>query len=240
MENPQPPQISVSGHIVIEGQLPAPSSASSEKTPAPPPAPPWWKFWQRSSPWWGEHQRLTAHATLLLAVSTVALATFSLIQISDFRDQERRQLRAYIGVAIGQIEKFTATTLVEGSIIVKNFGQTPAYNIIDTGAAIVPAQFPFIGSLRELLKSNMIPAHAFALLNPTQDLLINIVSKRLYTDDEISKINDGREWRLYLLGKITYRDAFGEDHYTNFCFDYSAETIRTKQGVDICDFYGAD
>ena len=104
----------------------------------------------------------------------------------------------------------------------------------------MPAQFPFAGSLGELLKANVIPAHAFALLNPTQDFLVSIVSKRLYTDDEISKIDDGREWRLYVLGTITYLDAFEEDHYTNFCFDYNGETIRTNRGVDICDFYGAD
>ena len=154
-------------------------------------------------------------------------------------DTAKRQLRAYLGVSVGRIEKFSASTPAEGSVFVKNFGQTPAYNLTQT-SVLLPERFPFIGSLRELLKSKAGAPKTIGVLNPTQDFLAGGVSQRLYAEDEISKINEGKEWRLYLLGTITYRDAFEEYHYVNFCFDYSGETIRSNRGVDICDFYGAD
>ena len=200
--------------------------------------------WNASDFWviWGKHLKITdtllVVVTLVLALATVALWRATTELVTGEHNTAKRQLRAYIGVAIGRVEKFSSSTLVEGSVIVKNFGQTPAYNLVQT-SVLLPARFPFVGSVGELL-SNAGPAKTLALLNPMQDFLAGGISQRLYTDDEISKINDGREWRLYLVGTITYRDAFGEPHYTNFCFDHSGETIRTNRGVDICDFYGAD
>src|ERR1700730_14006353 len=49
--------------------------------------------------------------TLLFAVATVAL-------VIGEHDSAKRQFRAYIG-AVGRIDKFGVSTLVEGSIIVK-------------------------------------------------------------------------------------------------------------------------
>ena len=63
METPKPPQVSISGRILIEGQLPA--WGASPENPLPPPSPPWW-------------EALTAKATFVLALGTVALAIVSL------------------------------------------------------------------------------------------------------------------------------------------------------------------
>jgi hypothetical protein len=112
-----------------------PVTRSHEEPPSlpEPRAQTWWKFWRRSSPWWREHHKLTAYATLLLALSTSALATFSLIQIWDFRDQESRQLRAYItsnggGATLG-IEPTTKKMLMHGNVRLHNSGGTPAYHL---------------------------------------------------------------------------------------------------------------
>ncbi|HET7888503.1 MAG TPA: hypothetical protein VFL62_19950 [Bradyrhizobium sp.] len=66
MKTSQPPQVSISGRILIEGQIPA-SGASPENTP-PSPSPPWW-------------ETLTARATFMLALGTVALAIVSLVAL---------------------------------------------------------------------------------------------------------------------------------------------------------------
>jgi hypothetical protein len=66
METPQPPQVSISGRILIEGQLPV--SGASPENPPPPPSPPWW-------------EALTAKATFVLALGTVALAIVSLVAL---------------------------------------------------------------------------------------------------------------------------------------------------------------
>jgi hypothetical protein len=75
MQTPQPPSLSVSGRIVIEGQLPAASAASPENTPAQPQPPtPWWKFWKAPP------ETVLARATMLLFVATLILAVIAGIQ----------------------------------------------------------------------------------------------------------------------------------------------------------------
>jgi hypothetical protein len=88
METPQPPHVSVSGHIVIQGQLPPASSASPDSVPPQPPRP-WWKFWQR----WQDFHKLTAYATLLLALGTAALAIFSLVTLLVTHADTRRLIK---------------------------------------------------------------------------------------------------------------------------------------------------
>jgi len=88
METPQPPHVSVSGHIVIQGQLPPASSASPDSVPLQPPRP-WWKFWQR----WQDLHKLTAYATLLLALGTAALAIFSLVTLLVTHADTRRLIK---------------------------------------------------------------------------------------------------------------------------------------------------
>lgn len=74
METPQPPQISVSGRIVIEGQLPAPSGNISEDAPASL-SPPWWQFWRPAT----SHTRELANATNRLAFFTAILVLSTII-----------------------------------------------------------------------------------------------------------------------------------------------------------------
>jgi MFS superfamily sulfate permease-like transporter len=73
MESPQPQQISVSGHIAIEGQQPAPNSTSLENAPASP-SQPWWRFWRKPP------EIVLAIATVILAIVTIVLAIIAGIQ----------------------------------------------------------------------------------------------------------------------------------------------------------------
>ena len=77
MEAPQPPQVSVT-----EGQLP--TSGASPENPPPPPSLQRWRFW-RDTP-----EALTAKATLVLALGTVALALFSLVTLLVTHADSRR------------------------------------------------------------------------------------------------------------------------------------------------------
>jgi hypothetical protein len=177
--------------------------------------------------------------TFCLAAATFALWLATRDLVTGESETSKRQLRAYIGVAVGRIEKFGSSTPVEGSVIVKNFGQTPAYDLTQI-AAILVESLPFTGPFADLLPGRTGPPKRIALLNPTQDFLAGAAGAKPFTDAEVVSINDGNKFRLHLFGKITYLDALKERHYTNFCFDYTGEMIRTNRGVDICDFYGAD
>jgi hypothetical protein len=98
METSQPPQVSVSGSIVIQEHLTAPSSPTVAGAPPDPPSSRW-KFWQR----WRDFRRVTAYGTIslaaftaLLALGTIALAILSRCQISDLRQQFEVAQRPYV------------------------------------------------------------------------------------------------------------------------------------------------
>jgi hypothetical protein len=98
METSQPPQVSVSGSIVIQGHLTAPSTPTVQNASLLSPSSRW-KFWQR----WKDPHKVTAYGTLslaaftaLLALGTIALAILSRCQISDLRDQFEVAQRPYV------------------------------------------------------------------------------------------------------------------------------------------------
>jgi hypothetical protein len=224
METPRAPQISVSGRILIEGQLPAPSGATSENAPVHPP-PSWWKFWRRS--WWEDHQRLTAYATLLLAFGTIVLATFSLIQICDFRDQERRQLRAYVIAKSARFARDEAGKLKFGLVSaagakelliyydVSNEGITPAYDVF----RLVDVEYPF----NKTFNFNYTDGTA-AYLSKQQ--IFGPIRTRGFTQEQIDMIMSGKGPPFVFAGKITYRDIFGDTWPTNFCFMYTGLPVE--------------
>ncbi len=132
MENPQPPQVSVSGSIVIQGHL-TPSSPSVETAPLLPPAA-WWRFWRR----WKDFHKVTAFATVILAaftvvlaIGTIALAMLSQMQVSEFRNQGQRELRAYVFTGLTPIAyPPDAPTRFAISLDITNAGKTWARKLI--------------------------------------------------------------------------------------------------------------
>ena len=78
METPQPPpQVLVSGHIVIQGELPKLSGPSPDPKTVPiPPSSSWWQIWR-----WPPETVLAA-ATVVLAVATIILAVFTLALVN--------------------------------------------------------------------------------------------------------------------------------------------------------------
>jgi hypothetical protein len=148
---------------------------------------------------WGRRIKITdtclVFFTCLLAGATIALWWATRDLVTGESETAKRQLRAYVGVAVGRIEKFGSSAPVEGSVIVKNFGQTPAYNL-NQSTAILPEHFPYTGSLADLFKDNAGPPKRIALLNPTQDFLAGAMSARPYTEPEISGINEGKQIQI--------------------------------------------
>jgi hypothetical protein len=63
----------------------------------------------------------------LLFVGTYTILTLCLLVVS--RDTERGQLRAYVGTIPGDVEKFGDAENQRFTLTVKNFGDTPAYDV---------------------------------------------------------------------------------------------------------------
>jgi hypothetical protein len=159
-----------------------------------------------------------AKATLVLATGTIALAIFSLIQIFVFRDQEKRQLRAYAFAKPISITDFSTSTHPSTQVIFKNSGQTPAYHL--TGStAVYPSSYPLSVPIPSGTREST-PLEA--TLNPAaeNDIGGSDTMQRPITPDEANAIRDGKTMRMYVYGSINYRDVFGDVHYSNFCFSF--------------------
>jgi hypothetical protein len=243
METPQPPQVSVSGRIVIEGHLPASSGPSSETAPAPP-SPPWWKFWR------GAPEKVMAKATVALAVGTamlalgtIALAIFSLIQIFVSRDTEERQLRAYVYVKPPPfgIMGVVAGSMPYATIAFRNSGQTPAYNL-RMGGNIGFGQYPLLPNQKfidgpyggELFLNPEAETTTGGRVAQRNDVTPEEKQKNMVTQPELDSILNGETHRLYLFGDVTYKDAFGHKRHSEYCFAYFGAG-PTLTAMDYCD-----
>jgi hypothetical protein len=225
---PAPPQISVSGRIVIEGELSPPRSAAPE-TALPLSSPPWWKAWT-----WPP-EKLLARATALLALATFSLASIAWIQLLHNDDTAKRQLRAYISVDGATVSRFGDTVVPpEAHVIFKNSGQTPAYEVRGW-IAIKMAEFPFNGTFEE-----------FGTLQPFSSVIGSGGSvhgigatKRSLSNDENKSVNDGTG-AIFVWGELTYQDAFKAPHYTRFRMFFGGSAgvradglmMATKDGND--------
>ncbi|MBV9567032.1 MAG: hypothetical protein JO172_02740 [Hyphomicrobiales bacterium] len=175
-----------------------------------------------------EHNRKQQHNkavserwTTLVAGLTVAILIFQsgvfgyqAIQlkktVATMSDTAERQLRAYIGVLSGVIQP----GIVDGipglltRVEVKNFGQTPAYDfrswirvLIDHPNA-TPFQFP-----------DSLINHPRSLVSP--QVSISIDAGFSPPNDLLSEIKSGAK-KLFVWGRIEYRDAFGRPRFFVF------------------------
>jgi hypothetical protein len=142
VETPQPPHVSVSGSIVIEGHLAALSSSPTEESaPEPQPRPPWWNFWKwpRETVSLGATVVLSA-ATFGLALATTILAINSNRQIEEarmeFETNERPWLYSHITVD-GPLSFNKDGGKLPITIEVHNAGKTPGTDVFLDGLIIV-------------------------------------------------------------------------------------------------------
>ena len=151
-----------------------------------------------------------AVVTSVLAVATIGLmiftyrlwrATHKLVEGTD--DTAKKQLRAYVG--IDAISAIHANPL-SAQIRFKNFGKTIAKDVIFS----VSGRVNTVGEMAEFPFSNHRGA---TIIMPTESSLV------------CESIEcDGGDWGLiqqgigyvYVWGKITYKDVFGDSHWTQF------------------------
>jgi hypothetical protein len=241
METPQPPQVSVSGRIFIEGQLP--TSGASPENPPPPPSPPWWRFW-RDTP-----EALTAKATLVLALGTVALAIFSLVTLLVTHADTRRLIKeARIAskqqhddtfTAIGKAEIANEISQKSLSIVQRPFmfvAETPMVSLLHDN--IVRWNFPIYWensgatATKNLYIEIYCPYGDHELTDPTTQKGTDVFIVRMIFGPKQRKIAGGCYFEAshmaamqagaafgYILAKSIYQDQFDENsiHLTENC-----------------------
>lgn len=166
----------------------------------------------------------------VIATFTVVLAVIGLCALRIAADTERRQLRAYMVVEFASVTRIQVGQNIEAEVIIKNTGQTPAYNI--TGfTGIMADQLPLGHSFPEIKTHNL----ATTIVGAG-----GVVRSRLptrggaLTNEILAKINAGTA-AVYVMGKITYTDAFRVSRFLKYRLYMTklAETSGLFQPVDV-------
>jgi hypothetical protein len=152
---------------------------------------------------------------LLMAV-TIGLIGVGYFTLHQMRVAEQRELRAYIGVVILRetISQLNPNTRPRVPIVIKNFGQTPAYDV-EVTTNIVPAEFPRSGALPFAGEES--GEGSRTIIHPGQELHTDCVAEKPLDAAEANRLRtESATRRLYLHGEVTYRDVFRKRHTTNF------------------------
>jgi len=135
--------------------------------------------------------------------------------VATARDTAERPLRAYLQL-VPDLNSFIWINTVhvpELRVSLKNAGQTPAYDVQANGA-INPDAYPLRKTPPDLLPVD----EPFQLVIHPGELgyTMTLTAGRRLSPDEVDRLTDGTDLRLYLYGGVTYKDAFGKDRYTRF------------------------
>jgi type II secretory pathway pseudopilin PulG len=258
METPQPPQVSVSGRIVIEGQLPASSGANSENAPAPS-SPPWWKFWKPAPP-----EFALPRATVWLVIATFILAAIALGQacillttdastrkaanaadtsartletaLQTVRDNFRAEQRPIIWLGPVWSPRFlTFPSSGSGGDNLGHIAWNWSYRNYGKTPALKVSTKDFM-SINGKVEPNLNQMDSAVPIPPNQegDDFNTILSKATISQDDYNtllKIDNA----IIISGRITYEDAYGNKYETQFCLGKLAggPNAHCKEGNDI-------
>jgi hypothetical protein len=150
---------------------------------------------------------ITAVFTVLLTVVTGGLVWTGYVQIRT----TRAQLRAYVLTA-RTIVTNVAQGVPEAEVTIKNFGQTPAYNVISVKGFYVgpyPSTPNFIITDREFAN----PSLSREVLGPGGTAVSADAGP--LTPEQRASLTNGTGI-IYVYGEIRYRDAFGRQQWTRY------------------------
>jgi hypothetical protein len=134
----------------------------------------------------------------------------------------KRELRAYLTVIIGgglfqerRDEDKGGDLKFECRPLLINTGRTPALDItFKARAAIMAIPLPQGIHLPEAPDDGV----GGNILGPQQNAHMFAIVDGFCADKDVDSIKFGKgNQGLYVWGRVTYKDVFGEDHYTRFC-----------------------
>ncbi len=133
--------------------------------------------------------------------------------IDEARKSAERQLRAYVNVS--EATQVSVVLPKAGGkscgIVIRNAGQTPAYDLIATGEfgdRPIGQEFPIPPINRKEYNGSK------WVLNPGTEFILHCK----WRETKYPPPPSPHGTTQYVFGRIEFRDAFGHDRYTNFCF----------------------
>lgn len=170
-------------------------------------------FWQRAV------DDPVAAFTMALTVFTgiLAFATFYLWKSTErlvvgAEDTAERQLRAYVLVDKCRIADLEVGKEPTARVEIKNFGQTPAYDLTQTCLIRIEG-FPL--EKEWILKEPADGEAAKSILGPQGVLITGSRYGALLSQMQIDALASGH-YAMYVFGRIRYSDAFKQDRSTYY------------------------
>lgn len=180
---------------------------------------------------------LTFVAATTAAVFTGIAASHTGRQADIAADAEKRQLRAYVGIKPGDIENFGDQKDQTWTLIGKNYGQTPAYemgfavrigDIIRAGRDTIPSYNPCSIEPKQ---------SGFLSLSPGMDMTFYKTGTKSFSAAQLNFVRDNEghmnenDMVFVYYGSLCYKDAFGRPHYTSFCWMYKGKSMTAKDAI---------
>ncbi|MGO9120789.1 MAG: hypothetical protein ACLQPD_24665 [Desulfomonilaceae bacterium] len=181
--------------------------------------------------WWEITQNPVEVFTGALAIFTIVLVAVSIYQVAVIRRTTRRQLRAYVFIdsvdIINAIAPPENASLPEGTpdyqptigpivrIVIKNSGQTPAYDMICWGH-IYFSDYPLTSPLPYIDQKVVSPPIKSKLPVPAEGKTFkDLVMPLPLTATQIGYLREATH-AIYVYGNINYRDIFGKNRFSSF------------------------
>ncbi len=130
----------------------------------------------------------------------------------------RRQLRAYISAFPGTIhvQDEPKGNRYNFRAVIKNTGQTPAYDVLHNGVfKVLPMPLP------DGFRFDLPPPHkhrASGALGPGERSTSYVAAEEFFAPSVIGRFNNLEAIALYGYGVVTYKDAFKRKHKTRYGF----------------------
>jgi uncharacterized protein (UPF0333 family) len=144
------------------------------------------------------------------------------------REMAEKELRAYVSVDSAQITGVESGHPPVATLVFKNSGLTPAYDLTGMGGIGMEAAFdslpPAVGSPRQS-KSSLPPG------TPTKWFHL---APRPLIPEETAALRDGT-MTLWVYGEIRYRDAFGIDRFTRYRFQIGGGVGIQGVNLAVCE-----
>jgi hypothetical protein len=192
---------------------------------------------------WAKYMLYIAGGEIIVTLTGVVLVLFTLIYTRDAAraardavDETRRigeaQTRAYVSIEGSEVSNFGNGVRPSVTTVIKNTGQTPAYDLkVHTMIGIGPLPYPG-GALPDMPPPD--PLGSTSNLGPGVQRRNTVTKDNPVTDQEFIDICEGRE-AIFVIGRVEYSDAFGIARFTNFFFLYSQRSvIRGDGGMETC------
>jgi hypothetical protein len=172
-----------------------------------------------------------------IAVIALIVAVFAAIgticQAWIARDQEQRQLRAYLSAQIpAKFIEVLPDNTVQIVVAIKDFGQTPGIDARN-GSAFEIRPYPMPKDVKIIVPTLVGPAVSVYPQNDLGETITGTLALKA-TDAQVIDAFASKGQRPYFYGTVHYQDIFGEDRHTNFCFNVLGSLIDRKFGFERC------